>query len=76
MEFLGFEAQDFEFFKNYEKLTGEEALRQKENVKMNFRAFCYELQKIYHKNTNGFLELEKEFLKSNKKVIVLRQDIC
>lgn len=67
MEFLGFEALDFEFFKNLEKTSSEEGLKQRENVKTNFRAFCYELQKIYHKNTNGFLELEKEFLKSNKK---------
>ncbi|WP_027307690.1 hypothetical protein [Caloramator sp. ALD01] len=67
MEFLGFEAQDFEYFKNLEKNLNDEYLKQRENVKTNFRAFCYELQKIYHKHTNGFLELEKDFLKSNKK---------
>ncbi|GFR34350.1 hypothetical protein [Thermobrachium celere] len=68
MDFLGFEAQDFDFFKNLDRLSNGDYTKQREASKNSFRAFCYELQKVYHKETGGFLELEKEFLKSNRKL--------
>ncbi|WDU82188.1 hypothetical protein [Caloramator sp. Dgby_cultured_2] len=72
MDFNGFVAADFDFFKKKDKFTKEEYDKFRNEVKLHFRKFCYELQKIYHKNTDGVLELDKEFHGFSKKVKKLR----
>ncbi|MDO6353579.1 hypothetical protein Q3V94_00580 [Caloramator sp. CAR-1] len=67
MDFNGFVAADFDFFKKKDKFTKEEYDKFRNEVKLHFRKFCYELQKIYHKNTDGVLELDKEFHGFSKK---------
>lgn len=61
MDFNGFVAADFDFFKKKDKFTKEEYDKFRNDIKLHFRKYCYELQKIYHKNTDGVLELDKEF---------------
>lgn len=67
MEFLGFEAVDFDFFKNREKYSREDYNKYRDDMKLHFRSLCYEIQKLYHKKTGGFFELERDFQKLNKK---------
>ncbi|MCX7903462.1 MAG: hypothetical protein N2486_03015 [Caloramator sp.] len=67
MDFNGFVAADFDFFRKKDKLTKEEYDKFRNDIKLHFRKFCYELQKIYHKNTGGVLELDKEFHGFSKK---------
>lgn len=67
MEFLGFEAVDFDFFKNKEKYSKEDYNKYRDEMKLHFRSLCYEIQKVYHKKTDGFFELERDFQKLNKK---------
>jgi hypothetical protein len=37
------------------------------DVKLHFRALCYEMQKIHHRKTGGVLTLEKDFQNFNKR---------
>lgn len=67
MDFNGFVVADFDFFKKKDKFTKEEYDKFRNEIKLNFRKFCYELQKIYHKDTGGVLELDKEFHGFSKK---------
>lgn len=69
MEFIGLSGADFDFFKKKDKITKEEYEKGRNDVKSHFRGLCYELQKIYHKNTGGVLELQKDFQNFNKKSI-------
>jgi len=48
-------------------MTKEEYDKVRNDFKLRFRKFCYELQKQYHKATNGVLELDKEFHGFTKK---------
>lgn len=61
MEFSGFVAADFDFLKKKDKMTKDEYDKLRNDFKLHFRKFCYEVQKLYHKETNGVLELDKEF---------------
>lgn len=67
MEFTGFEGKDFDFFKKKDKLSREDYESGRNHVKLHFRELCYEIQKIYHKNTNGFLQIERDFQNFNKR---------
>lgn len=67
MDFCGFTGKDFDFFKNKDKMSGEEYEKSRNHVKLHFRSLCYEMQKSYHKNTGGVLELDKDFQNFNKR---------
>ncbi|MCX7950674.1 MAG: hypothetical protein N2594_01835 [Clostridiales bacterium] len=67
MEFLGLEAMAFDFFKNKDKYSKEDYNKYRDEMKLQFRSFCYEIQKLYHKKTDGFFELERDFQKLSKK---------
>lgn len=67
IEFEGFVSHDFDFFKKKDKLAKEEYNNLRNNLKQNFRSMCYEIQKMYHSNTNGFYEIDKEFQNFGKK---------
>lgn len=67
MEFLGFETMAFDFFKNKDKYSKEDYNKYRDEMKLQFRSFCYEIQKLYHKKTGGFFELERDFQKLSKK---------
>ena len=66
MDFNGFESSDFEFFKRKKTMEKSEYEKKKEGLKRLFRGLCYQLQKCYHKNTDGVLILEKDFQGLNK----------
>jgi hypothetical protein len=67
MEFNGFVGTDFDFFKKKDKMLKDEYEKGRNDVKLHFRSFCYEIQKIYHKKTGGVFELDKEFQNFNKR---------
>lgn len=67
MDFNGFQAADFDFFKKKEKMLKDEYEKGRNDVKLHFRALCYEMQKIHHKKTGGVLTLEKDFQNFNKR---------
>ncbi|KRQ87246.1 hypothetical protein ABG79_01049 [Caloramator mitchellensis] len=67
MEFNGFLTADFDYFKKKDKMTKEEYEKTRNDIKLHFRKYCYELQKQYHKITGGVLELDKEFHSFTKK---------
>lgn len=67
MDFNGLTGGDFDFFKKKDKMLKEEYEARRNELKMHFRSLCYEIQKIYHKNTNGVFEVNKEFQNFNKR---------
>ena len=67
MDFNGLQAADFDFFKKKEKMQKDEYEKGRNDVKVHFRGLCYEMQKIYHKNTGGVLVLDKDFQNFNKR---------
>lgn len=67
MEFTGFEGKDFDFFKKKDRLSREDYERGRNNVKLHFRELCYEIQKLYHKNTDGFFTIERDFQNFSKR---------
>jgi hypothetical protein len=67
MDFNGFQAADFDFFKKKEKMLKDEYEKGRNDVKLHFRGLCYEMQKIHHKKTGGVLTLEKDFQNFNKR---------
>lgn len=69
MEFLGLSNGDFDFFKKKDKMSKMEYEKRRYEVKLHFRSLCYEIQKIYHKKTEGVLEINKEFQNFNKRSI-------
>ena len=69
MEFLGLTATDFDFFRKKDKMLKDEYEKGRNEVKIHFRGLCYELQKIYHKKTDGVLEINKEFQNFNKRCV-------
>lgn len=74
MEFLGFTAEDFDFFRKKEKMTKEEYEKNRNLVKLHFRSLCYELQKIYHRTNESVLEVNKEFSNFNRRSLDLGAD--
>jgi hypothetical protein len=67
MEFLGFSSDNFEFFRKKDKMSKAEYEKNRNEVKLSFRCLCYDVQKMYHKKTNGVLEINKEFSNFNKR---------
>lgn len=67
MDFNGLTGGDFDFFKKKDKMLKEEYEARRNELKMHFRSLCYEIQKMYHKNTNGVFEVNKEFQNFNKR---------
>lgn len=67
MEFNGLTGVDFDYFKNKDKLSKEEYERIRNDLKMHFRALCYQMQKNHHSKTGGVLELQRDFHSFNKK---------
>ena len=67
IEFEGFVSHDFDFFKKKDKFTKEEYNTIRNGLKQSFRSMCYEIQKLYHSNTDGFYEIDKEFQNFGKK---------
>lgn len=67
MEFLGLSTEDFDFFRKKDKMSKAEYEKSRNEVKHHFRGLCYELQKIYHKKTDGVLKINKEFPNFNKR---------
>lgn len=74
MEFLGLSIQDFDFFRKKDKMTKVEYEKSRNEVKHHFRGLCYELQKIYHKDTDGVLDINKEFSSFSKKSMNISAD--
>lgn len=71
MEFTGFEGKDFDFFKKKDRLSREDYERGRNHVKLHFRELCYEIQKLYHKETNGFFQIERDFQNFNKRSLFI-----
>lgn len=71
MEFNGLIGADFDFFRKKDRLSKEEYEKGRNELKLHFRGLCYELQKMYHKKTEGVLELEKEFQNFNKRSLYI-----
>lgn len=69
MEFNGLLSTDFDFFRKKDKMTKDEYEKGRNDVKNHFRGLCYEMQKIYHRKTNGVLEINKDFQNFNKKCV-------
>jgi hypothetical protein len=67
MDFNGLTGGDFDFFKKKDKMLKEEYETRRNDLKMHFRSLCYEIQKMYHKNTDGVFEVNKEFQNFNKR---------
>lgn len=67
MEFLGLSCEEFDFFRKKDKMSKQEYEKSRNDVKHHFRSLCYELQKIYHKKTEGVLEINKDFPNFNKR---------
>jgi hypothetical protein len=67
MEFSGFIGSDFDFFKKKEKMVKEDYDKGRNNLKIHFRSFCYQIQKVYYQKTGSVLYLEKEFQNFNKR---------
>lgn len=67
MEFSGFTGADFDFFRKKDKMAKEDYEKGRNNLKLHFRSFCYEIQKVYHQKTGSVLYLEKEFQNFNKR---------
>lgn len=67
MEFNGFTSSDFDFFKKKDKMSRQQYDEYKSKIKLHFRSLCYEAQKLYHKNTGGVLNMNKDFQGFTKK---------
>lgn len=76
MEFNGLTSANFDFFKKKDKMLREEYEKNKNELKLSFRSLCYEIQKIYHKSTNGVFEINKEFQNFNKKSSYITAQHC
>lgn len=54
MEFLGFQAADFDFFKEKDRYVKDDYNKNREEMKFHFRSFCYDIQKIYYSKYGEF----------------------
>jgi tetratricopeptide (TPR) repeat protein len=77
MEFLGFDSNNFDFFKKKSSMGKAKLDEQKEEVKRCFREFCYQVQKNYHSSTGKALILDKDLqgLNRNKNYITAKHQI-
>lgn len=75
MEFQGFQASDFDFFRKKDKMQRVEYEKGRNDIKHHFRSLLYEFQKLYHSETSGVLNLDKEFQNFTKKSTLLMSQI-
>lgn len=74
MEFIGFSSDNFEFFRKKDKMSKAEYEKNRNAVKLGFRCLCYDMQKLYHKKTDGVLEINKEFSNFSKRSVNISAD--
>lgn len=67
MEYNGFTMSDFDFFKKRDKMEKNDYEKGRNDLKMHFRGFCYEMQKEYHKKTGGVFEISHDYQSFTKK---------